>query len=190
MQNAQSEQTLQAIHGQRGFMHRTTTVNPAPVPYLSRAEVAQMFNVSPSTVTRWADEGKLVCIKTLGGHRRYLKESIVELVHHLQKEEASMEKITIKTPGMYGDHHTLAVQKALAQLPGIREVQASAASREVQVMFDGAAIDAAQIRAALAAAGYPGENGYTAAEAGDKHRKDPAWAQTNLRMTQTYSMGN
>jgi excisionase family DNA binding protein len=190
MQNAQSEQTLQVIHSQRGFMHRTATVNPAPAPYLSRAEVAQMFNVSPSTVTRWADEGKLVCIKTLGGHRRYLKESIVELVHRLQKEEASMEKITFKTPGMYGDHHTLAVQKALAQLPGIGEVQASAANREVQVTFDAAAIDAAQIQTALAAAGYPSENGHTPIPASDPHQKDPAWAQTNLRMTQTYSMAN
>jgi excisionase family DNA binding protein len=190
MQNAQSEQTLQAIHGQRGFMHRTATVNPAPAPYLSRAEVAQMFNVSPSTVTRWADEGKLVCIKTLGGHRRYLKESIVELVDHLQKEEASMEKITFITPGMYGDHHTLAVQKALAHLPGIREVQASAASREVQVTFDAAAIDAAQIRATLAAAGYPSENGHAPVPAGEPHQKDPAWAQNNLRMTQTYNMAN
>lgn len=171
-------------------MQRSPQIKPIPGEYLTRAEVAQMFNVAPSTVTRWADEGKLVCIKTLGGHRRYLKEDIVELVHHMQKEEASMEQVTFETPGMYGDHHTLAVQKALAQLPGIVEVLASAASREVQVTFDSTRIDPARIGAALATAGYPSENGHAAALASDKHQKDPAWAQTSLRMTQTYSMGN
>ena len=170
-------------------MHRTPDLTPESTTYLSRADVAHMFNVSPSTVTRWADEGKLVCIKTLGGHRRYQKESIVRLVQHLQQEEASMEQITFKAPGMYGDHHTLAVQKALAQLPGISGVWASAASREVQVKFDPAAIDATQIQAALAAAGYPSENGHAAATLSEPHQKDPAWAQTNLRMTQTYGIG-
>ena len=38
---------------------------------LSRAEVAEMFRVSPSTVTRWSDAGMLPTVKTLGGHRRY-----------------------------------------------------------------------------------------------------------------------
>ena len=170
-------------------MHRSPHFHPTSDEYLSRAEVAQLFNVSPSTVTRWADEGKLVCVKTLGGHRRYQKESIIELVHNLLKEEASVESISIKVPGMYGDHHTLAVQKTLAQLPGINGVWASAASREVQVKFDPAAVNAAQIQAALAAAGYPSENGHIPATLSEPHQKDPAWAQTNLRMTQTYGVG-
>ena len=34
-------------------------------------EVAVLFRVDPKTVTRWAQEGKLTCIRTLGGHRRY-----------------------------------------------------------------------------------------------------------------------
>ena len=170
-------------------MHRSPYIHPTSDEYLSRAEVAQLFNVSPSTVTRWADEGKLVCVKTLGGHRRYQKESIIELVHNLLKEEASVENISIKVPGMYGDHHTLAVQKALAQLPGISGVWASAASREVQVKYDPTAVDAAQIQAALVAAGYPNENGKAAATVAGTHQKDPAWAQTNLRMTQTYGVG-
>jgi excisionase family DNA binding protein len=170
-------------------MHRSLQDHPTPDEFLSRAEVAQMFNVSPSTVTRWADEGKLCCVKTLGGHRRYQKEGIIELVHTLHKEEASVENISIKVPGMYGDHHTLAVQRALAQLPGIMGVWASAASREVQIKFDPALIGAAQIHAALVAAGYPSENGSGTAIPAGAHQKDPAWAQTHLRMTQTYGIG-
>jgi excisionase family DNA binding protein len=39
--------------------------------YLLAAEVAELLSVSPKTVSRWAKEGKLPFLKTLGGHRRY-----------------------------------------------------------------------------------------------------------------------
>jgi excisionase family DNA binding protein len=39
--------------------------------YLLPAEVADILHVSPKTVSRWAKEGKLPFMKTLGGHRRY-----------------------------------------------------------------------------------------------------------------------
>ena len=41
--------------------------------YLRTAEVAEILYVSPKTVSRWAKEGKLPFLKTLGGHRRYPK---------------------------------------------------------------------------------------------------------------------
>ncbi len=40
-------------------------------PFLTPAEVAALFRVDPKTVTRWARQGRLACIRTLGGHRRY-----------------------------------------------------------------------------------------------------------------------
>lgn len=46
---------------------------------LTRAEVAAIFQVSPSTITRWAEAGKLPAAKTLGGHRRYDAASIEAL---------------------------------------------------------------------------------------------------------------
>ncbi|HQR37651.1 MAG TPA: helix-turn-helix domain-containing protein [Blastocatellia bacterium] len=42
----------------------------------STTEVARMWNVSESTVKRWADSGDLVCIKTRGGHRRFSLDEI------------------------------------------------------------------------------------------------------------------
>ena len=39
--------------------------------YLLPAEVAELLSVSPKTVSRWAKEGKLPFMSTLGGHRRY-----------------------------------------------------------------------------------------------------------------------
>jgi excisionase family DNA binding protein len=54
--------------------------------YLRTAEVAGMLQVSPKTVARWAKEGRLPFIKTLGGHRRYPAAQIRELVQQLQQE--------------------------------------------------------------------------------------------------------
>lgn len=48
--------------------------------YFTRAEVAQMFEVAPNTVTRWAREGKLPCVQTPGGRRRYPRQITRELV--------------------------------------------------------------------------------------------------------------
>lgn len=38
---------------------------------LTPAEVAALYRVDPKTVSRWARAGRLACIRTLGGHRRY-----------------------------------------------------------------------------------------------------------------------
>ena len=53
---------------------------------MTTAEVAATFRVDPQTVTRWTRQGRLTCIRTPGGRRRYresevrrlLRESITE----------------------------------------------------------------------------------------------------------------
>jgi excisionase family DNA binding protein len=52
--------------------------------YLRTAEVADILYVSPKTVSRWAKEGKLPFLKTLGGHRRYPAAEIRQLAEELQ----------------------------------------------------------------------------------------------------------
>ena len=54
--------------------------------YLRTAEVADLLYVSPKTVSRWAKEGKLPFLKTLGGHRRYPEAKIRELANDLREE--------------------------------------------------------------------------------------------------------
>ncbi len=39
--------------------------------FLSRLDVARLFGVSPSTVTRWARQGLLQAVRTPGGHYRF-----------------------------------------------------------------------------------------------------------------------
>jgi excisionase family DNA binding protein len=43
-------------------------------------EVAKLFNVDPKTVARWAAAGRIESFKTLGGHRRYEVDKVVELM--------------------------------------------------------------------------------------------------------------
>jgi excisionase family DNA binding protein len=54
--------------------------------YLHTAEVADILHVSPKTVSRWAKEGKLPFLKTLGGHRRYPAAEIRQLANELQAQ--------------------------------------------------------------------------------------------------------
>jgi excisionase family DNA binding protein len=56
----------------------------APPSYLHPAEVADILHVSPKTVSRWAKEGRLPFLKTLGGHRRYPAAEIRQLANELQ----------------------------------------------------------------------------------------------------------
>ena len=46
--------------------------------------MADILQVSPKTVSRWATEGKLPFLKTLGGHRRYPAAEIRRLAEQLQ----------------------------------------------------------------------------------------------------------
>jgi excisionase family DNA binding protein len=56
--------------------------------YLHTAEVADLLHVSPKTVSRWAKEGKLPFLKTLGGHRRYPAAEIRQLAEELRVRPA------------------------------------------------------------------------------------------------------
>jgi excisionase family DNA binding protein len=64
------------------------TGNPSieTASYLRTAEVADMLSVSPKTVSRWAKDGKLPFMKTLGGHRRYPEAKIRELASELREQ--------------------------------------------------------------------------------------------------------
>ena len=48
--------------------------------------MADILYVSPKTVSRWAKEGRLPFLKTLGGHRRYPEAQIRELANQLREQ--------------------------------------------------------------------------------------------------------
>lgn len=64
---------------------------PDPVPrttppasgYLRASQAATILHVSPKTISRWAREGRLGHVVTLGGHRRFFREDIERLAEQL-----------------------------------------------------------------------------------------------------------
>ena len=54
--------------------------------FITCNEVAEYFAVNPKTVTRWAVKGKIPCLKTPGGHRRYDRQAILKLVDELTQK--------------------------------------------------------------------------------------------------------
>ena len=124
---------------------------------LTRAEVAELFQVSPSTVTRWAEAGMLPSVRTLGGHRRYEAKDVLELAQQLIKQGVSMENALFEVPLMYADHHVLEVRRVLQALPGVEAVDASSAFHVVGVSYDPGRISEDEIAARLSEAGYIGE---------------------------------
>ena len=51
--------------------------------YIRTAEAAKMLRVSPKTVSRWAKQGRLPHVVTLGGHRRFPQAAIERLATKL-----------------------------------------------------------------------------------------------------------
>jgi excisionase family DNA binding protein len=70
---------------------RAGNTAPDTRSYLRTAEVAAILYVSPKTVSRWAKEGKLPFLKTLGGHRRYPAAEIRQLADELQVRPKVLE---------------------------------------------------------------------------------------------------
>jgi excisionase family DNA binding protein len=67
---------------------RNQSPRPAPstATFLYPGEVAALLHVSPKTISRWAKDGKLPFLRTLGGHRRYPEHAIRELAASLVGE--------------------------------------------------------------------------------------------------------
>ena len=61
---------------------------PSEPKHLTASQAAALLQVSPKTVSRWAKEGKLPFVRTLGGHRRYPDSEIRALVDSLSERPA------------------------------------------------------------------------------------------------------
>ena len=65
---------------------------------LTPAEVAQMFRVSPKTVTRWSRAGRISAVRTLGGHRRYRADEVRLLLGKIEHGDPEPSDVAPRAP--------------------------------------------------------------------------------------------
>ncbi len=58
------------------FMELEALLESEPEALLKPGEVALLFRVSPKTVSRWSEEGRIASVRTLGGHRRFSSKEV------------------------------------------------------------------------------------------------------------------
>jgi excisionase family DNA binding protein len=58
------------------------------VPILRPAEAAQLLGVHLSKLRRLEATGRLVTVRTLGGHRRYRQDDVLALQRYLERRRA------------------------------------------------------------------------------------------------------
>ncbi|MEI6452124.1 MAG: heavy-metal-associated domain-containing protein [Actinomycetes bacterium] len=93
-----------------------------------------------------------------------------------------MEELTLAVPGMWADHHVLAVRELLRQDDAVTSTTASARDGVVSVEYDAARTDPQRLTALLT------EGGYACGEpeaAADPPTDKPAWLTAGVRVTTT-----
>jgi excisionase family DNA binding protein len=58
--------------------------------YLNSIEAANLLGVNVSTIKRWTDSGKLNCIQSVGGHRKFLMKHINEYLKNHSKDRKNI----------------------------------------------------------------------------------------------------
>lgn len=60
--------------------------------YFSTTDLANLIGVHVSTIKRWTDEGKLECIKTAGGHRKFTFQHVA---HFLEERNGQSDRTSL-----------------------------------------------------------------------------------------------
>ena len=60
---------------------------------LTLKETGQLLNVSKQTLQRWDNSGKLIAVRTEGGHRRYKLSDIEKIINMKDKQQEILNKV-------------------------------------------------------------------------------------------------
>jgi excisionase family DNA binding protein len=80
---------------------RTISIPDPDDELLRPREVAALFGVRPTTIARWAREGKLDPLYTPGGHRRYSRASLRGLLGQETPEQTAERMIAEDAARLY-----------------------------------------------------------------------------------------
>ena len=96
---------------------------------LTPGEVATLLCVAPTTVTRWAESGRLNSVRTPGGHRRYLKRDVLAIMNGGHPEQ---ERARVPAP-RFADELALTVPDDVAKASTTALMTAAAATEAANV---------------------------------------------------------
>jgi len=80
---------------------------PQPDDLLRPREVAKLFGVRPTTIARWAREGKLTPLLTPGGHRRYSRTAVHHMLDANHKPDTARRQMAVDAARLYGQGWTI-----------------------------------------------------------------------------------
>lgn len=67
------------------------------VNYFNSKDVAKMLGVNVSSIKRWTDEGKLECIKTAGGHRKFILQHLASFIESHKKDNSRVNLFPLES---------------------------------------------------------------------------------------------
>ena len=106
--------TLSGVNPRIGLFDPPVGDLPVNQVYSTRA-MAQMCGVNESTIKRWADSGKLLCMKTPGGHRKFRIQDVVSFLNAYGFESVGLTQ----APGRSEPDSNLAVRILKRDWPGL-----------------------------------------------------------------------
>ena len=56
------------------------------IQYYNSQDAAKILGVNVSTVKRWTEDGKLECVKSAGGHRKFLMSHLADFLEKNKKK--------------------------------------------------------------------------------------------------------
>jgi excisionase family DNA binding protein len=74
-------------------------------PWLPLGEASRLVGVGPDTLRRWADSGKVQSYQTPGGHRRFLRSSLEEMINAPRRHRYGIERLSDSAGTISGDLH-------------------------------------------------------------------------------------
>jgi len=66
------------------------------IHFLNSEEAAKVLGVNVSSIKRWTDEGKLACIRTIGGHRKFQMDHLSNFLTNNKKKASKVNVFEIE----------------------------------------------------------------------------------------------
>ncbi len=90
---------------------------------LTTVAVGRLAGVGPTAVKRWADQGRLACIKTAGGHRRFERREVQRFLDALHgPTSGSLVDLLLQTDGLGVEARLLTERSRLGSWLGVAEM--------------------------------------------------------------------